>query len=196
MDETRKPKKGLVPDEDEPAPDYNTAGIPGQKSTHRLFFRDLARARDLIETFVQGDMAARKRDPLEIQGLWKPNIASLYTYSVWIETSTDVIQVVANCYRGHSQGVGQHADRLTYIGPKPTIASLTLGAKRIFRIRKIQQGESSPARFYDVKLPHNSLLIMRPPMQVRRALRIHSIEPHPPNRKNTNTRFQNVNPQV
>ena len=165
MDETRKPKKGLVPDEDEPALDYSVAGVPGQKSSHRPFFRDLARARDLIETFVQGDMAARKRDPLEIQGLWKPNIVFLIL-TVRFITNTYTRQVVANCYRGHSQGVGQHADRLTYIGPRPTIASLTLGAKRSFRIRKIQQGENSPARFYDVKLPHNSLLIMRPPMQV------------------------------
>lgn len=149
MDETRKPRKGLIPDEDESiVVDSSVAGIPGQKSSHRPFFLDLARVRDLIETFVQKDMAARKRDPLEIQGLWKPNI------------------VVANCYRGHDQGVGQHADRLTYIGPRPTIASLTLGAKRAFRIRKIQQGDGSPARFYDVKLPHNSLLIMSPPMQV------------------------------
>jgi alkylated DNA repair dioxygenase AlkB len=74
--------------------------------------------------------------------------------------------VVANRYQGSDQGVGAHADRLTYIGPRPTIASLTLGAQRVFRVQKIQSG-ASPTKSFDISLPQNSLLIMFPPMQVR-----------------------------
>jgi alkylated DNA repair dioxygenase AlkB len=47
----------------------------------------------------------------------------------------------------------------------PTIASLTLGAERIFRIKKIVSDDNEPSTF-DISLPHNSLLIMLPPFQV------------------------------
>lgn len=46
----------------------------------------------------------------------------------------------------------------------PTIGSLTLGAERIFRIKKIISDDDGPSTF-DVSLPHNSLLIMLPPFQ-------------------------------
>lgn len=45
----------------------------------------------------------------------------------------------------------------------PTIASLTLGAERIFRVKKIRSDEN-PSTF-DIALPHNSLLIMLAPFQ-------------------------------
>lgn len=47
----------------------------------------------------------------------------------------------------------------------PTIASLTLGAERIFRVKKIISEDDGPSTF-DVVLPHNSLLVMLPPFQV------------------------------
>lgn len=47
----------------------------------------------------------------------------------------------------------------------PTIASLTLGAERIFRVKKIISEDNGPSTF-DVSLPHNSLLVMLPPFQV------------------------------
>lgn len=33
----------------------------------------------------------------------------------------------SNCYRGSKESVGFHSDQLTYLGPYPTIASLSLG---------------------------------------------------------------------
>lgn len=63
-----------------------------------------------------------------------------------------------------SQTVGYHADQLTYLGPYPTIASLSLGTTRVFRLRGVQslQDDAStpPPRTYDIELPHNSLCIM------------------------------------
>lgn len=38
-------------------------------------------------------------------------------------------------YRGRNQSVGAHADQLTYLGPWPTIASISLGCQRVFRLR-------------------------------------------------------------
>ncbi|KAL0051129.1 hypothetical protein WJX82_002462 [Trebouxia sp. C0006] len=60
---------------------------------------------------------------------------------------------LCNMYQDGQEGVGPHADRLTMLGPRPIIASLSLGATRIFRISA------------DVQLPHNTLVIMWPPMQ-------------------------------
>jgi hypothetical protein len=51
----------------------------------------------------------------------------------------------------------------------PTIASLTLGAERIFRVKKIVPDDNEPSTF-DIALPHNSLLIMLPPFQVLKII--------------------------
>lgn len=40
-----------------------------------------------------------------------------------------------NCYDGPQQSVGYHTDQLTYLGPMTTIASLSLGVAREFRVR-------------------------------------------------------------
>eukprot|EP00842_Homolaphlyctis_polyrhiza_P003777 jgi/Hompol1/43/HPOL_005206-RA len=72
--------------------------------------------------------------------------------------------VVVNAYRGPSECVGAHGDKMTYIGPRPVIASLTLGAARTFRLKRLPT-PSQPSKTYDILLPHNSLLIMWPPTQ-------------------------------
>lgn len=90
---------------------------------------------------------------------------------------------IANLYRMHADYVGAHSDCLTSIGPLPVIASLTLGAGRLFRLRRIagaaapepsplrSSGGSSPAvgpsacDVVDIQLKHNALLIMWPPCQ-------------------------------
>ncbi|KAH6600471.1 hypothetical protein BASA50_002293 [Batrachochytrium salamandrivorans] len=94
----------------------------------------------------------RTRSSAELQGPWLPDMA------------------VANSYPTRSNAVGLHSDKLTYIGPRPVIASLTLGATRTFRVRRLAQLSSSgqtlqAAQTFDILLPHNSLLIMFPPMQ-------------------------------
>ena len=151
MDASKQADHSRVPDTD-----AVYGGIPGHSQRSRPFFVEMLRARDLIQARVQEELDKRDRHPIEIQGAWEPNI-------VWHFLLKS--QVVANRYQGPDQVVGAHADRLTYIGPRPTIASLTLGAERVFRIQKIPSGDS-PARSFDVRLPHNSLLIMFPPMQV------------------------------
>ncbi|TPX47407.1 hypothetical protein SeLEV6574_g02681 [Synchytrium endobioticum] len=82
--------------------------------------------------------------------------------------------LVANCYDNETQGVGFHADRLTQIGVMPTIASMTLGATRAFRLRRIINAGNPMAQTIDLLLPHNSLLVMFPPCQ---ELWKHSVPP-------------------
>lgn len=130
-------------------------------------------ARELVASLVRTVLSSRERHPLEWEGDWTPNVAA------------------ANCYRGakevryaansrldagltpHSrigQSVGWHSDVLTYLGPMPTIASLSLGVARPFRLRPFAPSSgpasstdsTTPAttRTLEISLPHNSLCIM------------------------------------
>lgn len=83
----------------------------------------------------------------------------------------------SNCYEGTKEGVGFHSDALTYLGPYPTIASLSLGddlhqsslpytdiyltgTTRTFRLREVvpsNEKDTRAARTYNVPLPHNSV---------------------------------------
>lgn len=65
------------------------------------------------------------------------------------------------------QSVGFHSDVLQYLGPFPTIASLTLGVTRPFRLRPFLPSRPPPpgvpppqVRTLDIPLRHNSLLVM------------------------------------
>ncbi|TPX32737.1 hypothetical protein SmJEL517_g04239 [Synchytrium microbalum] len=113
----------------------------------RLMTEDMEEARELVDATVNERLSQRTRFPGEIPCRWRSNA------------------LVANCYTDETQNVGFHADRLTQIGPMPTIASVTLGATRVFRVRKITSEPGAPAQTLDIVLPHNSLLIMFPPCQ-------------------------------
>jgi alkylated DNA repair dioxygenase AlkB len=99
--------------------------------------------------------------------------------------------VLANFYRDGQQSVGSHTDRLGSLGPLPTIASVSLGAGRVFRLHPADSNVGAAAAAaaaggaagggvsgsssggssgrvvssIDIHLPHNSLLIMWPPTQ-------------------------------
>jgi len=99
-----------------------------------------------VEKCVNAELAKRSRFPLEyVQNEWKANVAAV------------------NCYAGSKEGVGLHSDQLTYLGPYPTIASVSLGTTRKFRLREIVPREEvgeRKAQTIDIPLPHNSLIIM------------------------------------
>ncbi|KAJ3333556.1 hypothetical protein HDU76_006863 [Blyttiomyces sp. JEL0837] len=107
----------------------------------------MLRVRDIIQQQVDARRRARGNIlDFEVKGPWKPNMA------------------VANEYGNGNELTGAHADVLTYIGPRPIIASLSLGAGRIFRIKSIPR-DGFPVKTFNINLPHNSLLIMFPPLQ-------------------------------
>jgi hypothetical protein len=95
-----------------------------------------------------------------------------------------------NCYNGPQENVGWHSDRLTYLGPRAIIGSLSLGVAREFRVRRVmpKNGDNQSTEDPDaegqisIHLPHNSLLVMHAEMQeewkhcISAAL---SIDPHP-----------------
>ena len=87
---------------------------------------------EIIERVVNEEMRKRHRFPLEWGGypvkdgeepvLWRANVAA------------------SNCYEGAKESVGFHSDQVTYLGPYPTIASLSLG-----------QSIASTARAFETK---------------------------------------------
>ncbi|KAI8923578.1 hypothetical protein BC831DRAFT_403579 [Entophlyctis helioformis] len=126
----------------------------GRKTRTRDWLPSMAAAAAVVAERVNERYDLRERSPLEVQGKWVPTIA------------------VANSYNDGSEAVGGHTDKLTYIGPRPVIASLTLGATRTFRVRRNGHANangtgagSGGGQTYDLLLPHNSLLIMFPPLQ-------------------------------
>ena len=64
--------------------------------------------------------------------------------------------VLANLYRDGSDSVSWHADDEIELGPKPVIASLSLGYERVFQL-KHKTNKQLKANFL---LPHGSVLVM------------------------------------
>lgn len=64
--------------------------------------------------------------------------------------------VLCNLYRDGRDCMGAHSDAEPELGPAPTIASLSFGATRRFRLRH----RSDPAGRLDLDLPAGSLLVM------------------------------------
>ncbi|KAF9951620.1 hypothetical protein BGZ72_006910 [Mortierella alpina] len=116
----------------------------------RRFLPEMDEAKLVVRRIVNELRKSRTIHPYEEQGDWNCNVAAV------------------NHYAHSKESVGWHADKLTYLGPRPTIASLTLGATRFFRIRKVVPDAKHPdtaGQLISIALPHNSLCIMWPPMQ-------------------------------
>jgi len=69
----------------------------------------------------------------------------------------DFNSVLLNLYRDGNDYISWHSDNEKELGINPTIASLSLGASRIFRIRRMDNHSIK----YDIELRHGSLLIMK-----------------------------------
>ncbi|MEH6420888.1 alpha-ketoglutarate-dependent dioxygenase AlkB family protein [Pseudomonas sp. CGJS7] len=69
--------------------------------------------------------------------------------------------VLANRYRDGRDAMGWHSDDEPELGPAPTIASLSLGARRRFTLKHRQRADLKAA----LELGHGSLLVMSGPTQ-------------------------------
>ena len=68
--------------------------------------------------------------------------------------------VLGNLYRDGNDSMGWHADKEKQLGINPVIASLSLGAKRLFKLRHNKSQQT-----VDIQLEHGSLLIMAGSLQ-------------------------------
>lgn len=117
---------------------------------------------------------------------WTPLLSKIRSK---IETALNYSfnSVLVNCYRDGSDYVGWHADNEPELGAHPFIASLTLGASRLFAYRhkkSLEQGQ--------ITLNSGTLLIMQPDFQHHW---LHSV-PHDRNltEGRINLTFRKVNP--
>lgn len=76
-------------------------------------------------------------------------------------SGTTFNSVLLNLYRDGHDSNGWHADNEKELGKNPVIASLTLGAQRVFHFKH----RTVPNEKYKIQLEHGSLLIMAGEMQ-------------------------------
>ncbi|TPX10484.1 uncharacterized protein E0L32_008534 [Thyridium curvatum] len=137
---------------------------------------ELSRVKPRVEQAVNREIQERirtrypggKKLKYQPPGPWRPNAAFV------------------NCYNGPQESVGWHSDRLTYLGPRAVIGSLSLGVAREFRVRRVlpRDGDDDPDAQgqISIHLPHNSLLVMHAEMQEEWKHSIapaQAIDPHP-----------------
>lgn len=93
---------------------------------------------------------------------WPPALAALRA-RIDAAAGTAMNSVLANLYRDGNDAMGWHADDEPELGPRPVIASLSLGAERrfVFR-RRPERGAKSTAGLArrELVLPNGSLLLM------------------------------------
>lgn len=127
--------------------------VPWENHPVRLFGRERAAPR--LSCWM-GDPGARyrysgiERSPIE----WLPELLPLRA-RLAAELGVDFNSVLANLYRSGDDAMGWHSDDEKELGPRPTIASVSLGAARRFLIRQ-RHGDAR----LGVELEHGSLLVM------------------------------------
>ncbi len=120
-----------------------------------------------------------RRVPIPRLVCWYGDEGAVYQYSglthypqAWTETLLGLKQsienasshrfnsVLGNLYRDGQDSMGWHADQEKVLGKNPFIASLSLGAERLFKIRHNKTGET-----VDINLANGSLLLMGSSLQ-------------------------------
>ncbi len=115
-----------------------------------------------------------RRMPLPRRVCWHGDEGAVYRYSglihypqAWTQDLLNLKQavenlsgqhfnsVLGNLYRDGQDSMGWHADQEKSLGVNPCIASLSLGAERLFKIRHNKSGET-----LDLNLGDGSLLLM------------------------------------
>lgn len=94
---------------------------------------------------------------------WHPGLLELRCL-LQERLSRDFNSVLANAYRDGRDSMGWHADDEKELGPKPFIASLSMGASRRFLLRE-KRGSGSAQ--ICLQLAHGGLLVMQNNSQLR-----------------------------
>jgi alkylated DNA repair dioxygenase AlkB len=94
---------------------------------------------------------------------WPPRLAAIRDV-LTAELGVVFNSCLANLYRDGSDSMGWHSDDEPELGPRPTIASLSLGARRVFALRHRQTRER-----WTYPLGAGDLLIMRDESQAAYA---------------------------
>ncbi len=85
---------------------------------------------------------------------WTPLLADI-KQRVEVFCEQQFNSVLVNCYRDHQDSMGWHSDDEPELGNKPIIASLSLGANRVFQLKHKSTGQK-----FKLPLQSGSLLVM------------------------------------
>ena len=144
-------RPGWVRDPDETF-DRLRAEIDWEQHDITLFGRTVPTPRLTAWT---GDLAYRYSGIVNEPRAWSPTLAALRDRLV-AELGTPFNSCLANLYRDGSDSMGWHSDDEPELGPRPTIASVSLGARRRFVLRHRASGER-----WSHDLGAGDLLVMR-----------------------------------
>lgn len=135
-----------------------TATIPWKQEPIKLFGKEVLQPR---LTAWHGDAQARYRySGLALEpSPWTPALEQLRN-RVEAASGTQFNSVLLNLYRTGQDSMGWHADNEPELGSEPVIASLSLGATRLFRF-KPRDPVRTPHPPLSVALTSGSLLLMR-----------------------------------
>jgi len=102
-----------------------------------------------------GDVAYRYSGISNEPQPWTPTLAALRDRLV-AELGSPFNSCLANLYRDGTDSMGEHSDDEPELGPRPTIASVSLGARRRFVLRHRATGQR-----WSYDLGAGDLLVMR-----------------------------------
>ena len=135
-----------------------TATIAWKHEAIRLFGKEVLQPR---LTAWHGDAEATYRySGLQLSPQpWTPALQAL-RQQVQVATGAQFNSVLLNLYRTGQDSMGWHADDEPELGPRPVIASVSLGATRSFRLRP-RDPRLTPHPPISLQLSSGSLLVMR-----------------------------------
>ena len=128
--------------------------IPWHSHRLRLFGRDVDSPR--LSCWIGDADAAYTYSGTRFEPqAWTPTVAALRD-DLAARLGVRFNSVLANLYRDGRDSMGWHSDDEPELGPTPTIASLSFGAMRTFRLRSRKTREAA----LSIELAHGSLLVM------------------------------------
>lgn len=91
---------------------------------------------------------------------WTPDLLTLKQIAEQ-HAQSSFTTVLVNCYRNGNDSMGWHRDNERELGCNPTIASISLGAQRLFQCKH----RTDPSQRLSLPLSHASILVMKGAMQ-------------------------------
>ncbi|TDR46513.1 DNA-N1-methyladenine dioxygenase [Tahibacter aquaticus] len=128
--------------------------IPWEQHRLRLFGREIPAPR--LSCWVGDAEAVYTYSRVRFEPRpWSPLLSALRC-GIAEMAGADFNSVLCNLYRNGNDAMGWHSDDEAELGPRPVIASLSLGAPRRFRLRHKRDADAR----LEIELPSGSLLLM------------------------------------
>jgi alkylated DNA repair dioxygenase AlkB len=138
--------------------DASVRNVPWRAERIKMYGREHPVPR--LSAWFSDTGASYRYSGITMQGAPLPGFVARIRASVFRVSGHYFNSVLLNYYRDGRDKVGWHSDNEPELGADVLIASVSLGACRVFRLRHKSLPQSC-----DIRLAHGSLLLMEPPMQ-------------------------------